>query len=385
MPSPRHNTTKAFPAVAKGFFKMLEDIDDIELGDIVYVPEYFACSPSTLRSGGLSVGDTCRSDNKTEIVKKIFGSGHKAMYLLATEVQRRREQPSSVTRWDGRGMVLTPQEDRTPANANTNQIVAKPVQGRPPIARVKFTAIPADSFNMKTVAEAVATSPAVQLSDLRAAANEKLVTKLSAKFKSFFVLRNDGTTYRQGMPLAGDEQKRDPGTWLIHALLDYADHHCGGVDGTVSTEAWQQDNEFRTEVDSLVETIRDRYLSVPDVWKKDTLNVYNRNYSSRHAPFLEFLRDHGCTFLHRDGFYEEIRDQMVREMADQMVERIVKTAGIFREFLPTAVEGALKRLDDLADTWAGLRDEVRPEAYTEPASALAETEPTTRYGVKRGR
>lgn len=383
MPSPRHNTTKAFPAVAKGFFKLIEDINDVELGDVIYVPEYFSCSVSTLRSGGLSVGNTCRSSNRQAVTDRIFSPGHKAMYLLATEVQRRKEQLAAVTRWDGRGMVLAPQEGET--SANMNQIVARPPQGKPPIARVKFTAIPADSFNLKTVAEAVATSPAIQLTDFRAAAGERLVAKLGAEFRSFFLLRNDGTTYRQGMPLAGDEQKRDPGTWLIHALLDYADHHCGGVDGTVNTEAWQQDSELRTEVDSLTADIQDRYLSVPDAWKKNTLDVYNRDYSSRRTPFLDFLVDHGCTFLHRDGFYGEIQDQMVREMADQMVERVVKTAGVFREFLPAAVEGALKRLDDLADTWAGLRDDVRPEAYAEPASALSEAEPTTRYGVKRGR
>lgn len=384
MPSPRHNTTKAFPAVAKGFFKLIEDINDVELGDVIYVPEYFSCSVSTLRSGGLSVGNTCRSSNRQAVTDRIFSPGHKAMYLLATEVQRRKEQLAAVTRWDGREMVLAPQEGET--SANMNQIVARPPRGKPPIACVKFTAIPAGAFSLKTVAKAVATSPAVQLSKLRAIANEKLHDKLGSRFKSFFVLRNDGCRFRQGMPLAGDDQKRDPGAWLIHALLDYADLHCGGVDGTVNTEAWQQENNTRAELDSLMVNIPERYLGVPDAWKKNVLTVYNLNYASRCAPsFLTFLRDHGCTFLHRDGFYGEIQDQMVREMADQMVERVVKTAGVFREFLPAAVESALKRLDDLADAWAGLRDDVRPEAYAEPASALSEAEPTTRYGVKRGR
>lgn len=379
MPSPRHNTSKAFPAVAKGLFKQFENTIDLETGDVVYVPEYFACSPSTLRSGGLSVGDTCRSDNRTETVEKVFGPGHRAMYLVATQVMRQRERTETpITRWDGSGMVLV-----SPGSVG-NQIAPRtaPVVEKLPFERIDFVAIPAESFGLKTVAEAVAEAVAVDQSEVRSTAGDRLVENLGGDFRSFFLLRNDGCLFRQGLPLAGDDQRRDPGTWLIHSLLDYAGSHCGGVDGAVNREAWQQDSPCRDKPDQLVEDIRTRYVQVHESWKKDTLNVFNRAGRDK-AQFLEFLKCHGCTFLHRDGFWDDIQNQMVREMADQMVERIVKTAGVFREFLPSAVEGALKRLDELADRWAAFRDGTDPENYTVPASALAETEPTTRYGVKR--
>ncbi len=379
MPSPRHNTTKAFPAVAKGLFKQFENTIDLETGDVVYVPEYFACSPSTLRSGGLSVGETCRTDNRLETVEKVFGPGHRAMYLVATQVLRQRERAAApITRWDGSGMVLV-----SPGGVG-NQVAPRtaPVVEKLPFTRIDFVAIPAESFGLKTVAEAVATSPAVCQSDICSTAGDRLVESLGEDFRMFFLLRNDGRLYRQGLPLPDDGEKRDPGTWLIHSLLDYAESHCGGVDGAVNREAWQQDSPCRDKPDQLVEDVRTRYVQVHESWKKDTLNVFNRAGRDK-APFLEFLKCHGCTFLHRDGFWNDIRNQMVREMADQMVERIAKTAGVFREFLPAAVDGALKRLDELADRWAAFRDETDPENYTAPASALAETEPTTRYGVKR--
>lgn len=373
-------TVKSLPPIAKGGFEplALSDVNELEIGDVIYVPNYRSFASSTLRANGLSIGNTRRAANSKRVVNRIFGRGHQSMVLIVSDLDRAVDNPLIV--WDRFGLVLA--NNQTSGDNQVGKTTAKRPQR---IVRASFIAIPTLAFSAKNVSDILMNAAAADPLLMRGSLSARLRQKTDGKIGNLFLLRNDC----MGLDRPGPPQ--DTGSWVAHALLDYARQWFDGIapsgHRSYMQEPWQANvrvsqAEYATTIDELSDEVAENAVAVPtDSWANQNLVVMSRGTGN--IPLFAFLRDHGCTFMRRQGFCDEIVSRLAWETANKTADRIAEVGQALDKILSTAAQDVRQRLASMADAWRAVGGDVDPETFASLAKSFVEIQPNVAYNSRR--
>lgn len=371
-------TKKQIPPVESGKFKIVPPMS-IRTGDVIYLPNYLSASPSTLRSAGLSIGHTCRSNNKEELVEKVFGPGHQTMFLIVMNAERTKIQRTRRTT-----LALPESFDNTAENAPRQT-------GEDPgvLTSIDLMAVPRGSFDKNSVEASIEMSQMFSADEWKNRLVSTLTSRVKDRLDELFVTQR---RIDRGTSL---EDRTDVATWLMDAVLEHAENTTGGVTASAVARDWagevfRQDdmpswmmNNVNVAEKSASALSRARYeflQNVHDPWKTDNINV--RFHAQK---FLLYITGRGCAVLRRaDGksILDVMDAQIVKETAAKMAARIQAVAAVFANVLAPALDNATTAMYEMAGRWAAIRNDVDDE-WTAVAETMSATEPGIKYGYGR--
>ena len=404
MPSAKHKTKAPPPVVAAGFFTIVENPDDLKVGDLLYIPDYVRFSNSTASSYDISNGDTSRSDNRASLVANLFGSlgPRGARYLLATDVLTTQ---CAATRSVAAPTDLTALlSDNADIGFDIHETGARVL-----VAKVDWRVLAQEDFRLFEQASRELAMGATSEDGLTHAFGsaskvgsvpvhsrwlEDAIVKLAAELglKDACIRCSQ---YRDGDNHRDNNQPNDPDD-LAHAIVNGDIHSFFDTPGHLPDVRpgeyrhltdWQRRNGYQSSDGSPVsETIK---RVVHETWQEDTWRVDSEKKLVTRRRFLPNLLRKGAIILRRTGD-RTLMDEFAAAAMDlraQTVARLCHHAATCLASMRETLDAAVVRYDDLGDQWKAAATAAVGKAPDMNSVFLKLFDPAfvageTRYGAK---